>query len=262
MPSRSQVALLHYTSRNLGDDIQAFAVRSFVGGDRTLDRDRLQQDSPRCDFVLFGWPLQSRQWPPSPKLRTHPISIHVTLAARDLLAEHIDWWRPLETISCRDTSTAAFFLNHDIRALFDGCTTLSLRRWLEPEAGCAVLVDIDTARHGTPSLEFQNVIRKTHKIPPGRTSDQPYRRAAARDALEAYQRAELVVTSRLHAMLPCSARRLCTFPAAIGETRRSLRVCSTICRMWKSGTAARRTDQAGRRRIIGPRRSSTISLSG
>lgn len=205
MPERPRVALLHYTSRNLGDDIQAFAVKSFIDADCSLDRDELPHDGPACDLLLFGWLLQSRRWPPSAKLRPHAVSIHVTPGARGLIAEHIDWWRPLGTISCRDTSTAAFFLSHDIPAHFDGCVSLSLRRWLEPEAGCAVLVDVDTAPCGKPSLEYERIVRKTHKIPRNKAADQEYRLAAVRDVLAAYQQAELVVTSRLHAMLPCLA---------------------------------------------------------
>ena len=76
----SRTALLHYTTRNLGDDIQTFAVRQFIDTDLRLDRDKLRAAAVDCDLVLYGWLLQTRQWPPKPPLRVHPLSIHVNAA--------------------------------------------------------------------------------------------------------------------------------------------------------------------------------------
>jgi len=201
----SSAALLRYTTRNLGDDIQTFAVRQFIDTDASVDRDRLRKESADRDVVLYGWLLQSRQWPPLSTQRVHPLSIHVAPRSRPLLAKHIDWWGPLGTIPCRDSSTAEFFLSHSIPAIFEGCVSLTLNRWVEREAGCVVLVDVPADESQQLHVEFSQVLTGTHNIRYAQQSDQTFRQAAARAALETYQRAEMVVTSRLHALLPCLA---------------------------------------------------------
>ena len=199
----SSVALLHYTTRNLGDDIQTFAVRQFIDTHASVDRDRLHDDSVQRELVLYGWLLHGRQWPPLASQHVHPLSIHVAPRSRPIVKRHIDWWRPLGIIPCRDSSTAAFFLSQSIPALFEGCVSLSLNRWVQRQPGCVVVVDV--ASNAGPQIEFSEVLRRTHTLKQVEQADQEYRQAAARAALETYQRAEMVVTSRLHVMLPCLA---------------------------------------------------------
>ena len=71
------------------------------------------------------------------------------------------------------------------------------------DRGTAVFVDVATER--AADFEFPEKLVRSHRIEGELRFDQKFRRRAAREALEDYQRAELVVTSRLHAMLPCLA---------------------------------------------------------
>lgn len=201
----ADIALLRYTTRNLGDDIQTFAVRQFINVNDTIDRDRMKEEPELPNLVLFGWLLQSRQWPPKAKC-VHPLSVHIADASRSLMARHIDWWKCLDTtIPCRDSSSAEFFLRQGVSAVFEGCSTLSLKRWVPPRKGTALIVDASARSSALPGLSYPDVQYRTHKITHAFQANQEFRRQAALDALLAYQQAELVVTSRLHVMLPCLA---------------------------------------------------------
>lgn len=201
----ADIALLRYTTRNLGDDIQTFAVRQFINVNQTIDRDRMEEEPELQELVLFGWLLQSQQWPPKAN-RVHPLSVHVADVSRSLMAKHVDWWKCLHaTIPCRDTSSAEFFLRLGVSAVFEGCSTLSLKRWVPPRTGTVLIVDASTNPSALPGLSFPDVQSRTHKISYAFQANQEFRRQSALEALVAYQQAELVITSRLHVMLPCLA---------------------------------------------------------
>lgn len=202
--SRS-VALLHYSTRNLGDDIQTYAVRQWIDTDLSVDRDRLRELPRSCHLVLFGWLLHGGQWPPAPTFRPHPLAIHLTPSSQSRMAKHIDWWRPWAPIPCRDRATVAFFEKHGVAAEFEGCATLALRRWIAQQEGCAVFADAVATPRGLPTVHFPTLVRRTHRIAVKDCTNQSFRCRAAVEALEWYQRAELVVTSRLHVLLPCLA---------------------------------------------------------
>ncbi|GEM_PF-2076534 len=202
----AETALLRFTTRNLGDDIQSFAVRQFINSDHTLDRDCLDDGPEFQNLVLFGWLLQSERWPPPAISKVHPLAIHIADGSRELMSRNMEWWKRLETtIPCRDASSAEFFLRHGVSAIFEGCSTLTLKRGEPQQSGTVLFVDAAKTTEFWPRVDFPKVLQRTHKIPGMQRANQEFRRQAVFDALVAYQQAELVVTSRLHVMLPCLA---------------------------------------------------------
>lgn len=198
---------LHYLSHNLGDDIQAYAVEQFVPAEHTVDRERLDQapeEGFSRDLLLFGWLMHSDHWPPAPQYQVHPLAVHIAPQCRPMMSETAQWWQRWGRIPCRDSSTAEYFLGQDVDAEFSGCATLTLRRWVKPVRNLVVIADAKAA-DGLPQLRFQQVMEQTHHLPRPKHRNPRYRARRTKEALRAYQQAEMVVTSRLHVMLPCLA---------------------------------------------------------
>ena len=160
-----------------------------------------------AELLLFGWLLHSENWPPHPDYRVHSIGVHLAFQKHPLFTESIEWWRQQCAatglpVSCRDSSTAHFLLENDVPAELHGCVTLSLERWLEPVSDLVVVTDVVG---DVPTLNFGRKVEQTHFVPRPRHRNRRFRRRMTKQVLRAYQRATMVVTSRLHVTLPCLA---------------------------------------------------------
>ena len=195
-----KIAILKYNTQNIGDDLQSLAIERLLPRvDLRLDRDDM---SPARDWdddvrlIVNGWfaPGMHRVWPPPGRARCLYISFHATepeiVPAGAALA-----------IGCRDPWTLGLCERRGVEGWISWCATLSLARPDVPTDGSILLVDVpekDIER--LPPEIAANAERVTHIVPPGID-----RQAEARRLLERYARARWVVTTRLHALLPCAA---------------------------------------------------------
>ena len=132
-----------------------------------------------------------------------PVFICWSLLDGALNQEDIEYLKAHEPIGCRDEHTLNECLKNGIKAYLNGCITICFPH-LEKynEDGKVYLVDVQ------PELEEQipenlkkNAVRLSHLIPEG---EDLYGMAKA--LLEEYATsARLIITSRLHAAIPCMA---------------------------------------------------------
>lgn len=184
-------------------------------------------------------------WPPSPFLKILPISFHLKTereGENNLVAlVHYggEWLKKFPAIGCRDESTVNLLEHFGIAAYLTGCFTLTLKPFQnvihhgkivltdlseevagfvkERVKGECVIVSHYYGEYGEKEQLPQEVITfaKEHDrrdvIPtshyPARRCRKSWssRRALVEGLLRFYQGASLVVTSRLHAALPCLA---------------------------------------------------------
>lgn len=206
--------LLYYRpTGNIGDEIQSLAARQFLPRvDVLVDREGMRdfRSPEQVRMILNGWYMcVPAQWPPAAAISPLLASMHVVdkrpvTAAwfsrdnRRYLLEH-------GPVGARDTATLAVLERHGVPAYFSGCLTLSLQRngqAVHEDYVCAVDVDRRTlaelrARTARP------VMPVTHWLP--RHMKPKDTIVFAEMLLDLYQRAHCVVTTRLHAALPCLA---------------------------------------------------------
>lgn len=199
-------------SDNLGDQIQSLAVERLVGpADLLVDREALAGFRSREPHLLVmnGWfahdPASSL--PPSASLRPVFVGFHLTrtnatrahVAAPQVLA----YVRRHAPIGCRDESTAAFLQRAGVPATVTHCLTLTLARREKPPPLGRVFV-VDAPWVVLPPALAKRALYLTHCSSP--VHPEQSKRRKAEDLLAAYRdEATLVVTTRIHAALPCLA---------------------------------------------------------
>jgi hypothetical protein len=220
---------LSHSTDNVGDDIQALAAQQFYPSvDAYVDRDNLRRDlrtEPPGKLLLSGWFYAhrwfSKQWPPPVHMSSLCVSLHIRSGerARAIFSQEDScaYLRRCGVIGARDIHTRDLLRSTGVESDFSGCLTALLSSEAETEDGLIVLCDPMGGYFGREwqdplrSMPFREKLqtygdrieRVTHRIP--RTLLHEQRLDHARRLLHLYDRASLVITSRLHCALPCIA---------------------------------------------------------
>lgn len=234
----------HPVNVNLGDYIQSLAARQHLPKvDSTIDRDgifpsySLSSNKDKVYLIANGWYHlnNDRHCFPNTFL---PISIHITNTT-DLPHLNLEYLKKIEPIGCRDKNTQRCLESQGIKAYFSSCltTTLDINYASDGPRSGIVFSDVDfTFNSGKIRFNFvkklfpikrllnklrflssvekellpilknyqgENVHYTTHIVPLSTTHEERF--ALAEDLLKTYASAKLVVTSRIHAALPCLA---------------------------------------------------------
>ncbi|MDK2757730.1 MAG: polysaccharide pyruvyl transferase family protein [Blastomonas fulva] len=216
--------LVHPGSNNLGDAIQSLAARRFLPQiDTLVARERMSEpgtlDGP-VRVILNGWFMQDpRFWPPHPAMEPLPVSMHFFEPARNplkrlkasprhqmLTGAGGEWLRKWGPVGARDFTTLEALEQYDIPAYHSGCLTLTLQQDTPlPRGDAIVACDLPPAALAALRQQAGNrpIITVTHFVPQG--IDWAGHQKAALDMLQCYAQASAVVTTRIHAALPCLA---------------------------------------------------------
>lgn len=220
---------------NLGDDIQSLAAcRLMPRVDTYIDREKISeaQVPPGTRVIINGWFMHdTRFWPPHENIIPLFLAFHARPATTP---RPIEWLcdrllGPRSTRSCVDPAYAEYFSRHapigcrdeatmraveetSVSAFFSGCVTLTIRPRGLPKTDHVVFVDpFGPLPHNVfrPDrwLSIPKAVRSSARCMTHlRLSRNIQRRlAVASDYLDTYERAKLVITSRLHVALPCVA---------------------------------------------------------
>lgn len=207
---------------NLGDDILSYSARRFLPSlDYIIDREELDTFVPdKKEFVsvIFnGWYLYLKfNWPPSPYLLPYFTGVHFTendfLGIQDeyLQGEGKSYLDTYSPIGCRDKHTVSLLRKHDINAYFSGCLTLTINPFSDIQKSNEIyLVDVPSrVEEKINYLVFKDkeLKKESHNINKDcRNKSWKERETLVEDYLKKYQRASCVITTRLHAALPCLA---------------------------------------------------------
>ena len=214
--------LLYYKNTdNIGDDIQTYAQLRFLPKvDYLIDREKLGMFIPQkkelVSVIMNAWYMHNEiAWPPSPYINPLPISMHFT--SNDRLKKNAscylglgaEYLKNISPIGGRDYETLNRLKKQKINCYFSGCMTLTIKPFDNIKKDnyiCAVDIDNDILEKIKNSTD-KKVVTFTHTVDPekyGKLSIDT-RMKKVEDILKKYQKASLVITSRLHVMLPCLA---------------------------------------------------------
>lgn len=208
--------LLSYETYNIGDDIQSIAATRFLPAVDTLfDRDNINKTTLKnpTKLIMNGWYTHGpKNWPPeSEKLRPLLISMYIEQYLDKEIPKSflnkksvffLNKWGP---VGARDYATLDFLKQNGIDAYFSGCLTLTLQKIPNISRQDFILTI------GVPQEIIKKIKRKTSReiidfdtlIDNKFSADERF--AIAKYYLYLYQSAHMVITTRLHCMLPCLA---------------------------------------------------------
>lgn len=207
-------ASFKYQSKNIGDQFQSFAAEQHLPRvDEQIERDFLGDlPGPDKHFVIMnGWFNQDPEpWPPSEALEPVFFGFHIGKNRKDNIRERylqpdsVAYFKRFEPIGCRDRQTRDWLLEKGVDAYYSKCLTLTFpKREKVPKDGKIFLVDVFSYYPLPKYLRKKGVI-VGHGI--SNILGDPVKRTVAKRVLEVYRdEAALVVTSRLHAAMPCIA---------------------------------------------------------
>lgn len=231
-------ALCYSNSLNLGDNIQTIAARQFIPRvDYWIDRDNTGScnswidDLPEEEIPIYtiynGWFDGTYcNWPPISRIKPLLISVHIneekkneeyrvmekfkTIDQKSLLdASYRSFYGQYGPVGCRDYETVKKCRSAGIDAYFSGCLTLTIQN---PNPGVKrdgiYIVDSDAlAPNLFRKIVPERIIRNASFLRHGISSylDNTTKMKMAEDLIDKYSRAKLVITSRLHCVLPCIA---------------------------------------------------------
>ncbi len=228
-----------YGGHNLGDPIQSIAAQQLLPrADIYLKREQLSSyDDENQKFwaILNGWFMHDpATFPPGASIVPFITSIHIRpTVEKDLMTSKvIAFLKAHEPIGCRDLWTRDMMQKYGIDAYFSGCLTMTLNRedFCDPliKRQNIFVVDLDflkprklRLRRSAFSLwdsrkkKFLSHLIKglcASNYPNFRVGPFDYHMRHLKDRIQKAQRrlslyasAELVITSKLHAALPCLA---------------------------------------------------------
>lgn len=251
----SNFGYISYATLNIGDDIQAIAAKNFLPEDSLgIDREFIAEfkSNSVISTIVNGWYMHTKNglwyrpdvsapeksWPPSPSLDPLLISIHFTkqFAPLALSDEGIAYLKYHGPVGARDYYTLGELQKKNIPSYFSGCLTLTLKNSNKKRDVIIYAVDIDRE-----CVEFIKSKTKckvetlTHNIRGAMQLNQKLRMQYAESILEKYRTAKCVITSRLHAALPCIAFET---PVLLIETKNEPSRFNGLGELMKSCTKA------------------------
>ena len=196
---------------NLGDEMQGFGGLQFVPFiDRFIDREKVVETSGKEPVTIFfnaWWGTKQSSWPPPPNVHPVLVSVHADEPMFiSVWGKDIDYFKSREPIGCRDSGTLNLMRQYGVEAYFSACMTLTIRNpnLNKPRTNDIYFVD---AKH--TELLPPDIVSKGIKIKQGGLSYtnvkkfNVFRFAMSYENALKYSTAKVVVTSRIHAALPC-----------------------------------------------------------
>lgn len=206
----------YFVDVNFGDEIQSIAASYFLPKiDYFIDRENINYITPTSEkikMIMNGWYMHdSEQWPPAKNILPLLISMHISPNRKNFIKnifckENISYLIENGPIGCRDIGTLNLFKKHNIPAYFSGCLTLTLPKNKHVNKQSYILcVDVkENVINCIKNYTHRPIISisPVFNLP---IFDKQDKFLYAFKYLNAYQSAAAVITTRLHAAMPCLA---------------------------------------------------------
>jgi len=209
-------------SMNIGDEIQSVAAaRLLPKVDYFLPRESLHKPAvdEKVKLICNGWFMtKPHNWPPAPNIEPLFISFHVTDSNKSykLIPNRklVDYYKQFEPIGCRDLKTKQYFDAIGVKTYFSNCLTLTLENKFTERNDDILLVDPFRYNYTKEYRKFlmENMVPKKYRDAVKIVGHRYYKKmsveekfAEAERLIDMYSKAKLVITSRIHAALPCLA---------------------------------------------------------
>lgn len=202
MEKINNAVLTYSNANNVGDDIQSLVAMQFLPNcNAFIDRDFINQEKRELKLIGNGY-WDGNGFDPQDNIKMLPLAMHI---AKENIK--LDWFRKNQPIGCRDTYTRDFLLKNEIDAYFSGCLTLTLPEYTGERKNRIVIVG------NLPNWQKINFPPKTEILitdSVGRIKDEDLRNPLkrfeyAKEMLEIYRTASLVISRKIHAIFPCIA---------------------------------------------------------
>ena len=207
-----------YNEVNIGDYIQSLSALQYLPKNCIpilIDRDTIQYyHGPKVKLLMNGWyNLKEGNIFTSEQIEPLYLSYHIETIKDDM--RMINHLKKFEPIGCRDKFTYNLLLEKGIKAYFSSCltTTLDIMYYRKEsfrsqeiiftdfKFGYLNLADIFI--NNLANYNFSNITYLTHNY--STKINHLERFKIADNILKKYSRAKLVITTRIHAALPCLA---------------------------------------------------------
>ena len=203
-----QNAVFGFSTPNLGDDVQALAAALLLPSiDTFVDRDRLDRiklDKPH-NLIMNSW-FAIKRYTATPSTSIKPHYFGQCIGRPELLNDiWLAEWRKNEPIGCRDLHSVSLLAEHGIKAHLTGCLTTWMGRFFHPPLRREGVIFVDVPQQMErfiPETIRGKAKRISNDTAKGNT-DQTDRYKKIATILDQIRTAEMVVTRRLHASLPC-----------------------------------------------------------
>ena len=214
-PYKKKFAVMWASTLNLGDDFQTLAavnmlIKNNINEFIFIDREKLSDyDGPPVVLLMNGWYMHDlTKFPPSDNITPIFISFHTS--NENLIKKNRSYFLKYQPIGCRDTSTRDLFKKYDIKAYFSGCLTTCFDEYNE-KGDKKYITDINQRVSYIPNVDvdlnkYKDYEIINHNLDSANDKENLIVRLfLAANLLKKYQKANLVLTSRLHCVLPCRA---------------------------------------------------------
>lgn len=205
---------------NIGDDFQTYAAKRFLKHiDYYIDRENLDLFVPKekeyVALIMNGWYMNNKlTWPPSPYIYPHLVSMHFTNAGlfnvgeKYLKGKIANYLKKFDKVGCRDTETIKRLKKYGVdNCYFTGCLTLTLNKFNDVKKQDYICVSdlneelVEKIKNSTKK-EVKVITQNNYNLVNMNFED---RMKETEKMLKILQGASVVITRRLHAMLPSIA---------------------------------------------------------
>ena len=201
---------------NIGDYIQSLAAFQYLPKKCypiLIDRDTIQYyHGPKIHLLMNGWfKIQEGNKFTSEQIDPLYLSIHFENNIID--KRMIDHLKKYEPIGCRDLNTYNFLIKKNIKAFFSSCltTTLDINYYKKGILRNEEIIftnfkfgyyaKADKFIKNLKAYNFTNITYLTHNFNTNKNHLERFR--IAHSLLKRYAKAKLVITTKIHAALPC-----------------------------------------------------------
>jgi len=202
---------------NLGDVLQGLAAQQFLPNDAIpVDREMLSLVANEPGFLIGnGWyQHEFDKFPPPPNITPFYISVHIAKSDFLKIKNVRDHFKLNAPIGCRDIKTLWLLRGFGVPAYYSSCLTLTFKNRNLGENLKDEIIWVDNIDHPIPkNIEkkildfFPNGFTKISHDPLSRMSDfESYvsdNIEFAKQLIERYNGAKLVLTTKIHCALPC-----------------------------------------------------------
>lgn len=201
--------ILTYNSINIGDEIQSLAAMRFLPRiDSYVYREKINLFKPSIKTKLLmnaWWMWKPENFSIDKNVDALFTSVHIRETIFSNFEKKMEIFSKFAPIGCRDLSTCEYLKSHNIQAYFSGCLTLTLQRnYNIPKQDYILCVDVPQkvidvikTRTSRPVYDISRFLSPY--------CDSKERFELAKVMLSLYHNAHLVVSPRMHVILPSLA---------------------------------------------------------
>ena len=211
----TKYALLSYTTKNIGDEIQSLAAKRFLPRvDYYINRDYLNDFKPepndKIKIIMNGWYSHRPENFPWKSDQIEPLLTSVYFAdhvkGNFSSPENIQFMKKYGPVGARSIDTKQFLESIGVESYYSGCLSLTLNSDINiKKRDFIIALDVPDQVYDKLKRESKYYVLRMNAFVTNTSLTTEQRFKLAKYYLCMYQSARMVVTTRLHGTMPCLA---------------------------------------------------------